>query len=66
MERIDIYRSANLLIKKHGDDAVIEAAMRADSMLDKGDLDGARVWKAIVKAIEELQRGERKEGERIN
>lgn len=66
MDRIDIYRSAALLIRQHGDDAVIEAAMKADAMLDKGDLDGQRVWKAIVKAIEELQRGERKDGEPIN
>ena len=66
MEQIDIYRSANLLIERHGDAAVAEAARRAGAMHDKGDLDGARVWKAIVKAIEELGRGERKEGERIN
>ena len=39
--------------------------MKADAMLDEGDLDGQRVWKAIVRAIEELQRGERKEGERV-
>ena len=42
------------------------AAIRADAMLDEGDLDGQRVWKAVVRAIEELQRGERREGERIN
>ena len=53
---LDIYRSANVLIKQHGEDAPIEAAMRADAMLDKGDLDGYAVWKRIVKAIEELQR----------
>ena len=34
---IDIYRSAALLIAKHGKDAVIEAAMRADAMFDIGD-----------------------------
>ena len=62
---IDIYRSAALLIQKHGDDAVIEAAIRADAMLDAGDLDGQRVWKAIVKAIEELGRGEPRDGERL-
>ncbi len=39
------------------------AAIRADAMLEKDDLDGQRVWKAIVRAIEELQRGGRKEGE---
>ena len=65
MDRLDIYRAANLLIEKHGESAIIEAAIRADAMLDKGDLDGQRVWKAIVKAINEIQRGERKEGERV-
>jgi hypothetical protein len=27
---LDIYRSANLLVKQHGEDAPIHAAMRAD------------------------------------
>ncbi len=45
---LDIYRSANVLVKRHGEDAPIEAAMRADAMLDKGDLapiihDGHRI-----------------------
>ena len=30
---LDIYRSANLLVKHHGQDAPVEAAMRADAML---------------------------------
>ncbi len=41
---LDIYRSANVLIREHGEDAPIEAAMRADAMLEKGDLDGAATW----------------------
>ena len=52
---LDIYRSANVLVKQHGDDAPIHAAMRADEMLDKGNLDGCAVWKRIIKAVEELQ-----------
>ena len=52
---LDIYRSAQALIKQHGKDAPIEAAMRADAMLDKGDLDGCAVWKRILRAVEELQ-----------
>ncbi len=32
----DIYRSANVLVKQHGQDAPIHAAMRADAMLEKG------------------------------
>ena len=35
---LDIYRSAQALIKRHGEDAPIHAAMRADAMLEKGDL----------------------------
>ena len=33
---LDIYRSANVLLKHHGKDALIEAAMRADAMLEAG------------------------------
>ncbi len=40
---LDIYRSANVLVKHHGQDAPIRAAMRADAMLDKRDLDGCAV-----------------------
>ncbi len=41
---LDIYRSANLLVKQHGEDAPIEAAMRADAVLEAGDLDGYGVY----------------------
>ncbi len=45
LTEIDIYCSTNVLLKRHGPDAPIHAAMRADVMLDKGDLDGYDVWK---------------------
>ena len=54
-DEIDIYRSANLLIKQHGDDAAIFAAMQADACLEKGELDGKVVWLAGIRAIAELQ-----------
>ncbi len=63
---LDIYRSAQALIKQHGQDAPIEAAMRADAMLEAGDLDGCAVWKRILRAVEELQRAEPLSGERVN
>ncbi len=56
---LDIFRSANVLVKQHGPDAPVEAAMRADAMLEAGDLGGYAVWRRIVKAVEELQRAER-------
>ncbi len=31
---LDIYRSAQVLVKQHGQDAPIHAAMRADAMLE--------------------------------
>ncbi len=55
---LDIYRSANLLVKQHGKDALIEAAMRADAMLEAGDLDGYAVWKRVLRAVGELRRTE--------
>ncbi len=53
---LDIYRSANLLVKRHGEDAPVHAAMRADELLEADDLDGYDVWKRIVKAVGELLR----------
>ncbi len=55
ISEIDIYRSANLLVKHHSEDAPIHAAMRADAMLEKGDLDGYGVWRRILRAVEELR-----------
>ncbi len=63
---LDIYRAANLLVKQHGEDALVEAAMRADAMLEKGDMEGCAVWKRIVKAIEELLSEERPEGVEVH
>ena len=63
---LDIYRSANVLVKRHGPDALIHAAMRADAMLDKGDLDGYAAWKRILWAVGELQRTGPKSGEAVH
>ena len=57
---------ANVLIKQHGPDAPIEAAMEADTMLDKGDLDGYAAWKRILKAVEQLQGAAPKPGEAVH
>ncbi len=52
----DIWAAAKILIDHHGDDAAIVASQRQDELLDEGDVDGANIWKAIIKAVEELQR----------
>ena len=56
---LDIFRSANELIKQHGEDAPIEAAMRADELMETSDMEGRAVWLRIVKAVEELLSEER-------
>ncbi len=61
----DIYRAAKLMIDQHGEDAAIRAAQRADELLDDGDVEGSAVWRRILEAIDELQRG-RREGEPLN
>jgi len=52
---LDIYRAANLVIKRHGPDAVIEAARMVDRMLELGDPEGRALWQRIRHAIEVLQ-----------
>ena len=44
-----------MLIRKHGANAELEAAKRADLMLDRGDDDGRLLWARISRAIEALQ-----------
>jgi len=61
----DIFRAAKLLIDKHGNDAAIRAAQRADGLLNGGDMEGSAVWRRISEAIVELTRG-RREGEAVN
>lgn len=52
---LDIWRAANLLIREHGAEAAIEAARKADLMLDRGDVEGRDVWLRIRRAIIEFQ-----------
>ena len=63
---LDIYRTANVLTREHGADAALEAAQCADAMIEKGSLDGQRVWKRVLAAVKEIQRGELREGEAVN
>lgn len=63
---IDMWRAANLLVKRHGRDAAIVAGQRADECLSAGDTEGQRIWKHIVEAILELLRDKPEEGEHVN
>ncbi|MCP5365462.1 MAG: hypothetical protein H6905_09580 [Hyphomicrobiales bacterium] len=50
----DIYRAANMLIKQHGDEAPIHAAMRHDELPNASDIGGAATWKRISRAVDVL------------
>ena len=50
----EIWQTAGAMIKRYGADATAEAAMRADEMLDDGDIDGCAVWRRIMLAVEGL------------
>ena len=63
---IDIHRAAWLMIRRYGEDAEAQAAMRGDELLDKGDLDGMLVWHAIISAIRRLQAMDLPSGEALH
>ena len=56
MEPIDIFRCAKLLLDRHGQDAPLHAAQRADELENEGDEAGRRAWIAILAAVDELAR----------
>ena len=62
---LDIYRTANLMIRQHGSQAEMEAALKADALLDAGDVEGSATWRKVLQAIQELQR-DRRPGELVN
>ncbi len=63
---LDLWRAANVMIKRYGDGAATEAAMRADEFLDQGIIDGQRLWMRIMQTIEELQQERPRDGEVVH
>ncbi len=54
---LDIFRSANLHLDQHGDQAVTKAREMVRTMKRCGDHDGADTWLRIIVAIETMRRG---------
>lgn len=61
----DIFRAAKLMIDQHGDEASRRAERRANDLEKGRDSGGCAIWRQIVTAIEELQRG-RRDNEALN
>jgi hypothetical protein len=51
---IDIWRAANLMLKRYGEKALDENATRADELALAGDDDGATTWRRIMAALTRL------------
>ena len=52
---IDIWRVADLMLKRYGDEADIESAIRAEELADAGDWVGEAIWRRIIDAIGQLE-----------
>jgi hypothetical protein len=51
---IDIWRAANLMVKRYGYKALEESSTRVDELTTAGDHDGADVWRRITAAVAQL------------
>jgi hypothetical protein len=51
---IDIWRAANLMLKRYGEKALEESAKRADELAVDEDYDGAATWRRITDAVGQL------------
>ena len=51
---IDIWRAANLMLKRYGEKAFEESITRADELAADGDRDGAAAWRRITAAVGQL------------
>jgi hypothetical protein len=51
---IDIWRVANLMLKRYGDTAQVESARRADELATACDATGVAIWLRVVDAIRQL------------
>jgi hypothetical protein len=52
---IDIWRAANLMLKRYGEKALKESTARADELESRGDYDGAATWRRITVAVGHLE-----------
>ena len=66
MEEIDIWRSANQLIKTYGDKAAEVAAGKVVEYSKTDDAEGMAVWVQIMLAIRELTKEKPSDREPVN
>lgn len=55
-DKLDVWRSAVLLLKHYGDNALGQAERRRNQLNSAGDQAGAATWDAVILAIHALQK----------
>ena len=55
IHEIDIWRVACLMLRRHGDEADIESAIRAEELAEAGYRSGEAIWRRIIDAIGQLE-----------
>jgi hypothetical protein len=63
---VDTWRAALLMVKRYGDRAAFEVAMRANLALAEGDVDVAAAWRRILDALDRLQAKAPADGEKVH
>jgi len=48
----DIYAAALQWLRRYGETAWFEAALKCDEQIAKGDVEGERTWKRIIAALD--------------
>jgi hypothetical protein len=51
ISELEIWRAANLLLKRYRDKAGVEGTARADALAAAGDREGEAVWRRITHAV---------------
>lgn len=57
----DVYRTANVVIDKYGDDAALYSAIRGDEFHRVGNHEGEILWRRVTMAVQMIQSVERPE-----
>jgi hypothetical protein len=54
ISELEIWRAANLLLKRYGDKAGAKGTDRADALAAAGDREGEAVWRRITHGVAQL------------
>ena len=55
---LEVRETAEAFMKTYGGQAAYFASIQADRMLERGSLEGSKIWHRVEKAIRRLQRGQ--------